>query len=376
MDAEAGERIKGMLRMEIEWSYLLKIARIHGILPLLYQHLEAMQAGSVPATIMDQLRDHFYTNTRRNVILAAELLKLLNLFNAHHVPAIPFRGPALAASAYGDLALRQFGDLDILVHTREVLKAVDLLMSHGYQPIFPLPARREVILQRGEYAFLLASGEVFVDLHWAATQHDLFPHDLEMLQGRLQPVSLDAHTILTLSWQDQLILLCIHGAKHNWRRLIWICDVAELLRIHSEIDGRRLMEDAQRLGTKRMVALGLFLASNLLGAPIPENLRVELQADKVVASLGGQVHSRLFQEKDDRKIPSEDPIFYARTMDRMRDRIRFCLERLVTPTPWVLAHVRLPYALFFLYYLVRPLQLAKIYGLHTLRRVYHGKLAR
>ena len=172
------------------------------------------------------------------------------------------------------------------------------------------------------------------------------------------------------------MLLCIHGAKHNWRRLIWICDVAELLRIHSELDGRKLMEETQRLGTKRMVALALFLASDLLGSALPEGLRAELQADKVVKSLAGHVSSRLFQGNDDKSTPSEDPIFYARSMDRLGDRIRFCLERFVTPTPWVLAHVRLPYVLFFLYYLVRPLQLAKTYGLHTLRRVYHGKLAR
>jgi len=29
--------------------------------------------------------------------------------------------------------------------------------------------------------------------------------------------------------EDELVLICIHGAKHFWERLMWIADVAALI---------------------------------------------------------------------------------------------------------------------------------------------------
>ena len=50
---------------------------------------------------------------------------------------IPYKGPVLSTSIYHDLALRSFGDLDILVHEHEVLRVLDLLVSYGYEIIRP-----------------------------------------------------------------------------------------------------------------------------------------------------------------------------------------------------------------------------------------------
>ena len=82
-------------------------------------------------TTLDQLRDDFNDNSRRNLFLTRELLNLLTLFETHQIPAIPFKGPVLAASVYGNLALRQFSDLDLIIHKQHVAKARELLVSAG-----------------------------------------------------------------------------------------------------------------------------------------------------------------------------------------------------------------------------------------------------
>jgi len=103
-------------------------------MPLLYRSLKKTCQQAVPSTYLEQLRDLFLTNAARNVFLTAKLLELLDLFKENNIAALPFKGPVLAESIYGDISLRQFVDLDVLVHKRDALKARNLLLAHGYQP--------------------------------------------------------------------------------------------------------------------------------------------------------------------------------------------------------------------------------------------------
>lgn len=366
VDEERAGRIHELLRGEIDWTSLLRRARDHHMMPLLHHNLNANFPQAVPTPVLEQLRDHFYTRTRHNLILTGELLKLLKLFEGGEIQAVPLRGPALAASLYGDLALRQFGDLDILVRKKDVLKATELLVASGYRPLFPLPARQEAIFWRGEHTFALDSGRVLVDLHWDVNKGFFSSApDQAVLWERIERTSLEGRSILGLSREDLFMRLCMHGAKHNWDRLDWICDIAEYVRVHGETDWHQILEQAGEQGSKRMISLALFLAHSLLGAELPEEVRKEVRADRVIKSLADQVHGNLFQEAGDRRGFVEKRLFYLRSMDRLRDRIGHLFDRVMTPTPWMWELVRLPSALFFLYFLIRPLQLV---GRHGLRR--------
>jgi len=133
VDAATTSTIKTLIQSSINWNYLIQTATRHKVVPLLYQNLNNTCPEAVPHAILNQLKNHFNTNAMSNKFMTTELLKLLNLFQNHNIPAIPFKGPVLAATAYGNLALRQFCDLDILVQKQNVLKVKDLLVSQGYQ---------------------------------------------------------------------------------------------------------------------------------------------------------------------------------------------------------------------------------------------------
>jgi len=363
MDDGTATEIRSLISTGVDWGCLLDLSRLHHMLPLLYRNLEAHCWETVPNPVQEQLRSHFSASTRRNLILTGELFRLLRLFEAHGIPAVPFRGPTLAALVYGDLALRQFGDLDILVHKPNVLRAKDLLLSCGYRPIFPLPAREEAIFGRCEYGFVLDTCKVFIDLHWETSRaYVAGSAGSEPLWQRLEHLSLEGRAISTLSKADLFIHLCMHGAKHHWERLDWICDVTELIRSGKGIDWGWIMEQSRTAGSKRMTCLGMFLAWALLGVDVPEQARREVQADNRTSRLAEQVCQRLFRNANSRNSPFEEIGFYLRTMDRTRDRIRYCLDRLVNPPPWSVGSLHLPAPLYFLHYLLRPLQLAKRYG--------------
>jgi len=83
-------------------------------MPLFYYwSLSSLPRKLFPKAIMGQLQDYFHSNDTSSTPDSERHSVLLDLFSEPQIPAIPCKGPVLAASAYGNLALRQFCDLDI-----------------------------------------------------------------------------------------------------------------------------------------------------------------------------------------------------------------------------------------------------------------------
>src|SRR5215207_3982314 len=299
-NSETAARIETLVQESINWNYLLETAQEHGVMPLLYWNLNTTCPESVPRATLDQLRTYFRKNSQRNVFMAGKLLRLLSLFETHGISAVPFKGPALAATVYGNLALRrQSVDLDILVRKQDVLKAKDLLLAQGYWPEEKWTRQQEaVLLQRShEYTFVHDDDKVKVEVHWRITsKYFSFPLDSERLWERLRPSSLAGEEVMVFSPEDLLLILCVHGTVHLWQELELICGVAELIGANRELDWQQIMEEAKELGGERMLLLGLFLASDLLGAPLPDEVLQRVRTDRSVKALAAQVRERLFGE--------------------------------------------------------------------------------
>lgn len=375
---ETADRITALLREGINWEHLLQAANAHGVAPLLYWHLDAVCPEAIPRDIYDHLRNHFRANGLRNLHLTGELLKLLNTFATHGILAVPYKGAALAASVYGNLALREFGDLDILVHRHDVPKARELMISTGYQPRYQLTRAQEASFLRSqrEYAFTHNDGTIIVELHWGITERYFFPLDTERLWERLHRIPLGGDTVLSLSPEDLLLILCVHGCRHAWGRLGWICDVAELVRVHRDMSWEQVMSQASALGGERMLFLGLFLASDLLGVVLPEKMSQKIQADPTVKALAERTREQLFQETA-RPIGllkgyEGAPAFHSlhlEVRERLVDRIRYCFHKAITPKEEDWDLLSLPKFLFPFYYVLRPIRLTGKYGPRILKRL-------
>ena len=144
--SERAAQIRAVLRKEIDCTNLLRTARAHGVIPLLYWRLSKTCPEAVSTAVLDRLRGDFHANSLRNLSLTRELLKLLNLFEAQGITAIPYKGPAPAAFAYGNLALRQFADLDILIRKHDVPRAKEVFISAGYRSEYRLTRTQEAAL--------------------------------------------------------------------------------------------------------------------------------------------------------------------------------------------------------------------------------------
>jgi len=365
LDAEHAEGMTALLEHGIDQDRLIRMAGPHGLLPLLYWHLGAIGPGVVSSAMLSRLREHFEANARRNLFLTAELLKVLRLLEASEIPAVPFKGPLLAASTYGNLSLRQFADLDILVRKDDVPKAKELLISRGYRPPLALTGAQDAALLRSqsEYVFSSRDGKVVVELHWRfAPAYFSSPLDLDRLWDRLRWISLGGVQVRSLGPEDLLLVLCVHGSKHCWERLEWICGIAEVVRTQPTLDWPRVIEEAAREGSVRMLFLGLLLADQLLGAPIPEEVLRRARRDSGAQALAAEVRARLFRGTQRAPGMRETTWFHLRARERLADRIRYCLRLALTPTVGDFELVSLPATLYFLYYVLRPIRLARKYG--------------
>lgn len=375
LDSDRAERITALVRERIDWAQFMATARSLGTMPLLYSSLVATCPEAVPPAVFDELRWTFFATVRRNLVLSRELVRLAKAFESHGILAIPFKGPVLAASVYGECALRQFVDLDFLIHKRDVLRARDLLISDGYRPRRQRNDAQEAAYLRvgHEYEFVHNDGGVGVDLHWRITPRRLFSQfPFERLWDQAIPVSLNGTMVLSLAPEDLIMILSVHGAKHMWQRLQWICDIAEVVRAHPQIDWARLMGRAGELGCQRMVCLGLLLATDLLDAPVPTGIAQRLYTTSQVASLATKVSKGLFGQPCTRLGPLEVFRFHLAVRERVQDKARclvFFLHSAITPTygDWEL--LPLPSCLFFVYYMLRPFRVLGKYGRGGLKQI-------
>lgn len=367
-------RIQTLLRKGIDWEYVLPLAERHGIAPLLYWNLNATCPDAVPANVMARLRDHFHANGRRNLVLTGELLKILDALEERNVAAIPYKGPVLAAVAYGNLALREFGDLDILVRKDDAIKAREVLTSLGYSPQYRMTQAQEAAFLNYDRQYTLIRDDgCVVELHWTVTPRAIyFLLDPEYLRKRAGRVALGGVTVPSFSPEDLLLILCVHGSAHLWERIGWICDIAEVVRVSGNVDWERLVKRASELNCKRMLLLGLFLAHDLLDAHLPEGVLREARADAQVKALAAQVHRRLFAEDPGARELFEGSAlwqFHFRMIEQLRDKLRYCIHRATTPTlsDWEL--VQLPTVLFRCYPLLRPMRLGGKLGSRLAERL-------
>ena len=380
-NSERAESIRGLVRQNIDWEYLISMAIVHRTMPLLYRGLNAFCSDLVPSTIFAHLEERFHLNAQHNVFLTSELLRLLDLLERHGIPAIPFKGPVLAVAVYGNFLLRQFDDLDILIREEDLLKAKEILDADGYR--LQLNRKRQIHFRkyRYHYHFRRNDSRIELEVHWKVTRRYWSSRSInpDLLWERLERISIAGRDIPSLHPEDLIHILCVHGSKHFWPRLLWICDVSELIRVHSAMNWGRVIKRAAEMGNRRVLFLGLLLANDLLGTPIPRGMAQPIEIDPILKSLTKQVREQLFSRGDPFGY-FQVPLFHFRVRESLSDRILYCLVyfcpylckviwQVISPNEKDRSFVPLPKPLFFLHYPIKPVRLFRTYGFTLLKRI-------
>ena len=342
IDASTAEQIHALLKVRIDWDTLLQLAYDHDVAALLYRSLESVSRSAMPAAVRADLKRQMQLDVQGNLTLTKELLRVKALFDKERIAMIPYKGPVLAASVYHDLAARPFTDLDVLIHAEDVPNAVELLTSHGYQIIRPkslTQARQSLqalwlqqLVKRSPWAYQIVLWhpdlEALVEIHWRVMSKYIFSSNAEQLWENLLPISLAGSSLPSLSPENLLWFLCVHASKHQWERLRWLCDIAELIRTYPQLDWNRIIHQAVHLKIQRRLYIGLLLANRLLGAPLPAAIEEKKNEAAQLKILAQHVIDGLFEEskKTYRFLDIPELRFQLNSMDRLTDRFRYFLR--------------------------------------------------
>ena len=353
----------------LDWWLVLRQAQRHGLLALLY---DCLVGRGLVDRVPPEPRQALATSARivaaRSLLLTGELLRMVRAMGEEGVPVLPFKGPVVAVAAYGDLALRSFGDLDILTPEESLPAARRVLASLGYRPALALAAGQEQAYLQSECALQFHNPERghVVELHWRFSERnasvDLPPAEIWSRAGR---VDLAGSSVTTLCPEDLVLYLCVHGAKHQWERFEWVCCLAELIRSHPAADWNIILEQARRHRILRILRLGLCLTQSLCDVNLPEPV-ARLGSDRVAQAVARRVADLSFAPPQGAPHYQERAaryLFMMRVRENWKDRSRILFHSAFKPPhPDADEWIHLPPRLAFLYHLFRPVRLIGQYG--------------
>jgi hypothetical protein len=215
---------------EVKWDIFLAWIKRHRVTPAVYRYIKKNQAV-VPEEVAKTIEQRFEKITKRNLLLAGEVIQICNALENIGINAIPIKGVVLSWQLYGNLNERETRDIDILITPGNVNKVIPFLTKSGYS-LYEIKHKKE-FLENGkialrDYPISLKNDtkNVIIELHW-----QLLPW--KGLCSKLFNEMWDTkkHVLFQGAFIDSIDLLrhmefnVYHGTKHFWSGLQWVMDI-------------------------------------------------------------------------------------------------------------------------------------------------------
>jgi Uncharacterised nucleotidyltransferase len=349
--------IRSLAQSSLDWPAFVSIAETHDLQSLCFWLLQRFCPEAIPSEIFAHLRRHFRRNTDRNLFMTAELFRIIETLSRGGIPAAAFKGPVFAWSLYETPGVREYLDLDLLVHAADVYRARQLLRELGYRS----ETEAQFFQYGGQLELIRGAPSVVLDLHW-----DLAPRSMglalaaEALWPRLIEVPIAGRAVLTFDPHDQLMLSAMHGGKHGWTTLAWLADIDALIETH-RLDWDRVLANARSNRLSRALFLGLRLASDLLETQLPAEVMQKVCADSAATVLAQEAKTYLIERPADQPLIPRKLVYQLRLTEGWLQQSRLLWINLSKPNVADSESLNIRPGFFWLYYAARPFRLAVKY---------------
>jgi hypothetical protein len=371
-DASALDEVRAAAHAGVDGARFGEIARRHRLGAVSSRAMRDAGLADHPCAVDVNLAARI--SAVRGLRLTSGLAETVDLLGDAGIRPLALKGPVMATELYGDVGLRPSGDLDLLVRPHQLTTARRALAAAGFRPDPDLDEQGaiEYLAAGFAYAFRDDARDLVVEIH-PSLAHRTFRYapDMEALWQRARERTIAGRRILAMAPEDRMLFLCVHGAKHEWYQLIWVCDVAEALRAEAPLDWDEVARLAVDTGSLRMLRLGLHLAHEFTGVPVPLGSATRSTQARM-AGLSLQAWSRMLDPIERRPSLWRQLRFHLairegsaarreQTREKLVDHFRAAVQRAritVSPSDTDRAFVPLPRGLSFLYFLVRPVRYA------------------
>jgi len=286
-------KISAMVDVVRDADSFICLAEAHGVLGHFAAVLGGLPGFQIPSSFLDSLRVHQRAHLLSNLAMTAELFRILALFRQSEIECVVVKGPVLSLRAYGEPAVRQYADLDLLLRQKDIPRAAEILVAAGYDSRIPAEAIRGGKIP-GEYRFRGLGTKIILELHTERTlRYFPLPLPIEKYFHSKTSVSLDGRPVPALSAEHEFILISVHGATHFWERLMWISDVAAMVHNHPELNWNYIRQSVAEVGAERMVRIALLLSERLLGVRVPAEMKNDVARDPECSQLVDKIEKWL-----------------------------------------------------------------------------------
>ena len=278
----AAAEAKAILSRPYDGYLLAEYARGEGVSSLVYHNLcrLRLQHGA-GARLQAAMREEYYAILASNVRGQEQAKELLSAFGRGGVPAVWLKGICLAETVYGNIALRPFSDIDLMIRESDLRRTTEILTALGYS-----------LLRTGREDDPLSYARAFMkpgmrplDIHWSTLSSTWLrscvgeKQGLEGVWSRCQPFSLAGSPALSLGPSDQIIHLCQHGFSHSFSRLTQLVDIIESLRFYGDrLDLQAALRQAGEMGMANILYYSIKYAESSLLCPVTHSPRFSATA--------------------------------------------------------------------------------------------------
>ena len=190
----------------------------------------------------------------KNQRLLHALGTVVPLLEAHDIQVLLLKGAPLLLTAYQDIGARFMGDADILIHPRFAKTVIHVLLAADWKLTSPFFPRYETFTDQSfqrvvKEATFTNEQQIDIDIHWRL--FDFFEEaervdDFDTLWKQASLITYKDKTYRSLSPEDMLLHVIVHGAEGNVHRTLrWVTDAAVIMKTMS-IDWSVVLEHAQQ----------------------------------------------------------------------------------------------------------------------------------
>jgi hypothetical protein len=278
-DINPPQRIpKILLERKLDWHYILRNAHQNRITPFLYSNLlEVDGERLVPNWVTQALAQTYHYVGFQNLRFYEELKNILLYFKNLEIDVIVLKGAALAEIIWGNVALRQMEDIDLLVQEHDLEKVDRLLCKLGY--ILDEGYKSKEWYRNNHHhlaPYYKPDKGVVIEIHRnIVSPNKLFNIDIGKMWERAQSIRIDGIDTKILGPEDFIIHLCLHISYCDLfigkiRNLI---DLSQTIRYYGErINWDWITKEANEKKFTNFIYYPLYLARNILNARIEREI--------------------------------------------------------------------------------------------------------
>lgn len=290
---------------------------------------------------------------KQNMLMTSELLRILDLLKLNNIEAIPFKGPALSQMIYGDIASRQYADLDILIKEKDFDSLISILKELNYISKLNYELSKEKLKNIiPDHLFINQKSNILLEIHNKLFSIN-FPINISSINffEDKQRVNINNKNIETFSNEYLLFYLCLHGCKHLFTRLSWLLDIHRLITFH-EINWNKFIEMVEENNVKSLIYSSLFLSEYIFHTELPNLIKLKNKRKYSI------IMKYILENKDDFEVTDKFSFVHLLMFDTFKEKFLYSIY-IFRPSFIDYQSLSKEYKIELLYYLVRPFNILK-----------------